>query len=651
MAVAGPLTYTLHQHHTVGPADFIYTDADGYIAQTDGQLTRSAADATNAWHEAQRGAARFSSLTQYNWAFRAQLPQQFDATALEANVNGIVGLGATDTWDPFLIAILVCGGLGAFAVVRYGTQSATWAAALSGALFGGPFFLDLYFDTYQAAICGVALAIPLTVVALEAFRTKRAADVVLCALVLSGFLNVYPLFVPLVVLAALLVVGWLAFVAFRRREPIRARVRSLVLAAVGIGVLAAVFEPVAFVRDVRYARAILDNTIPLPRVGYRVALDVFPGWLFQTRGFWNMSSPGSSFHELLLGGVIPLAFAAVILIAVRRYRPALALLVLAGVCAVVAEYSFASRQGCTYCAERNLLPLTPIAVVLLGLGVYALWQLPGRWWRWLGPVAALLVVVAVGQRTRVELTRYSHGSYFLDSANRSLLGRVPVDGSPVALEGYDAGISAQSEEALTYFLAVERLDGRVTLPTNANNHGGLGYLTFGNPSGPWPSFNPGYAYVLSRLGGVSTARDVIARSGPIVLARRARPLDVLPFFGLGESFSRLDPRGTAWVQPGEPLIMYVTGYTPASQVWARLTFSVHEPFKLTGQPRVRTRVRGTTLSACVPADGFSPLRVAELTISAAPQLGPYAAESFPPAPPFEGIALTSMRGVAGACRP
>jgi hypothetical protein len=214
LAVAGPLTSTLHERHTVGPADYFYTDGVSYVSETDGEMTRSLSDASSAFaHHRQ-----FANLTQFNWGFRANFPQQLDATALEANVNGIVGLGAADTWDPFLISILVTGGLGVLAAVRYATQSRTWAAALAGTLFGGPVFLELYYDTYQAAICGLALMIPLIVLGFEAFRGRRVADFVLCALVLSGFLNVYPLFVPLVLLAGAVVGGWLAALAWHRRS-------------------------------------------------------------------------------------------------------------------------------------------------------------------------------------------------------------------------------------------------------------------------------------------------------------------------------------------------------------------------------------------------------------------------------------------------
>ncbi len=651
LLVGGPLTYTLHERHTVGPTAFTFTDVDGYVAEQNGEMTRSAHDASDTWAKAQRGAASFPNLTQFNWGFRANYNQNLDASALDANVAGILGLDATGTFDPFLIVLMVIGGLGVFAVIRYATQSGTWAAVLGGALFGGPFFLELYYDTYQAAICGLALVIPLAVLLFEALRRRRAADLSLCALVLSGFLNVYPLFVPLIALAGIVVFAWLALRTFRGGSPLVPHIRSIGLALIVLALLSAVFEPVAFVRDISYAKGIIDNTIPLPRVGYHLELGRLPGWLLQTRGFWDMSAIQSSFKQFVLGGLIPLGFIGVIAIGLWRFRSALALVVLAAVCAVVAEYSFASRQACTYCAQRNLLPLTPIAIVLLALGVYALTLVHRRYGPWLAVAAALVIVVAVGQRTRIEMARYANGSYFLDTGNRVVLAKTPDGPGGVALEGYNGTLQAQAEEALVYFLANQRLGNRVSLVTSVLYGPGLAYLTFDGKAGPWPPFDPNYSYVLTRFGGVRTARHVIARDGPFAVETRARPLDVFPIYGLLTPLARLDPTGTPWAQPPAPMVFYITGYTTASRVWARLSFALKEAVKVPAQPGVRAALRGRVLTACVPALGTSPLRIAKLSLSASPLAGPVPNGLFPPPVPLEGIALTGMRTSVGACSP
>ena len=347
LVVVGPLTYVLHQRNTVGPGDFYFTDGVSYVSETDGLRTTSTEDAAAAWIRiAVDGHGRFANLTQYNWAYRASYNQNLDAAPLEANADALLGLGASDTYDPFLIVILLAGGLGAFAALRYATQSRTWAAALAAGMFGGAFFMELFFDTYQAAICGLALVLPLVLTAAEMLRTRRRADVVLCALIVSGFLTVYPLFMPLVVLALVLVFAALALGRRLAREPIKPFVLPLALTLLATGALASLFEPVAFVRDIHYAVAIIRNTIPLPRVGFTLPLSVLPGWLLQTREFWSMPPLGHADARAAPGGARAAA---------RLYRrdlrrpvapPAGACARRAAVaCGLVADYAYTSRQA------------------------------------------------------------------------------------------------------------------------------------------------------------------------------------------------------------------------------------------------------------------------------------------------------------------
>src|SRR5882672_2489951 len=63
LAVAGPLTYSLAHHHTVGPAAYYFTDVDGYVAEQNGAMTTSTADAAAAWKHAQTTGAHFADLT------------------------------------------------------------------------------------------------------------------------------------------------------------------------------------------------------------------------------------------------------------------------------------------------------------------------------------------------------------------------------------------------------------------------------------------------------------------------------------------------------------------------------------------------------------------------------------------------------------
>lgn len=649
LAVAGPLSFTLLERNTVGPGDFYFTDGVSYVSETDGLRTTSTEDAAAAWIRiAVDGHGRFANLTQYNWAYRASYNQNLDAAPLEANADALLGLGASDTYDPFLIVILLAGGLGAFAALRYATQSRTWAAALAAGMFGGAFFMELFFDTYQAAICGLALVLPLVLTAAEMLRTRRRADVVLCALIVSGFLTVYPLFMPLVVLALVLVFAALALGRRLAREPIKPFVLPLALTLLATGALASLFEPVAFVRDIHYAVAIIRNTIPLPRVGFTLPLSVLPGWLLQTREFWSMPPLGhADAEQLLVGLVLPLGFIVVICAGLWRHRQALVLVALAVACGLVADYAYTSRQACTYCAERDLLPVAPIAAALLALGVYTLVAWGDRRLRRIGFAAALVIVIAVAQRTHVELRRFSGSAYFLDSANRQVLSKLPP-GASVQLEGYDASYQAQAEEGYVFFLAEERSHGHASLITTTDPYQGLAYLTFYQANVPSQTFNPDYQYVLTRLAGIDSGRRVIARSGAVALEQRA-PLDVIPVSGITQSLVRVEPEGVGWVQPSTPLVLDVTGQTNATRVWVHLMFQVSVRVSVPRQHGVTAVGRGSTLSVCVPATGSSPLRTAKVQISGALVPGVVPPGEYPPPVPAQGIALIGARAQTGSC--
>lgn len=649
LAVSGPLTYTLHERHTAGPVAYMYTDVDNYIGEQDGAQTTSISDARSAWNNALEHNTRFGDLTQYDWAAFASFNANPNMAAIAASTNSLLGLGATDTNSPFLIVLLLAGALGAFAAVRYLTQSDTWMASLAGALFGGPMFLELWFDSFEAAIMALGLLLPFVVLGSESLRSPDKVNITLLALVVACMLAVYPVYVPILALASVIVLAWRMFA-------IRSDVsNSWTLArrgTVSIGaliVLIVVFTNIGFIHDIEYYQKLIDNTVPLPRVGFHLPVQVLPGWLFQTREFWYMPSLSTGgLKQAVLGAVLPLIFIGFVAFGVRRHRPALMLVALAGVSGLVAIYAYDSRDACTYCAERDLLPLAPIGAVLLALGLATLLAMPRRWLRILGAAGVLLVVIAVAQRTRVELTRFVNGSFFLDSANRSVLAHLPNGATAVELEGYGQTLNAQAEQPLAYHLANEHLPGRVSIVLGSNLNNALQYVDFGLVRAPGPEFHANYDYVLTRFAGIQTDRRVVARSGGIALEKRVDPLDVTFYSGLESPFARFNSTGTAWVQPNQPLQFYIVG-NAGSQVWVRLTLRGSAPPAITPHAGLLMQQKGDEMVVCIPAIGSSPIRSALLQVAGPVVAGPPSTEQFPPPMPLEGVTLTAMRAVAGRC--
>ncbi len=650
LAVTAPVTYVLHERHTAGPAVYTYTDVDNYVGVQDAARTVSLPTARASWQHAVRTGARYGDFTQFIWSFIADFGSNLDATPLDSNVNALLGLGATDTFAPFLTVLLLAGALTAFAAVRFYSRSRTSMAAVAGCLFGGPMFLELWFDSYQAAIVALSLLLPFLMLLDCAIEARRRADLALISLLLATMLTVYPLYVTLMLGAAVLRIGWHALSARRAGQSWRALLRPVVVSALAVAVMSVVFDPVAFARDLRYYKHVLDGTLAFPRVSYHLRLSVLPGWIGQTREFWNMPPLGhADFKQLLLGGLLPIVFIGFAVVGLLRYRAALILAGLGLVCAAAAEYAYSSRQMCTYCAERNLLPLGPIVAVLIGLGLAALLAISGRRARIAALLGALLVIAAVGLRTRIELIRFANGSYFLDTANRTLLSHLPRSSRWVEEEGYGASEYGQAEQPLVYHLINERAPGRVSVLLGSDVGNALQYLNFGSVLPPGPEFHPDYRYVLTRLGSVATDRRVIARSGGIALEERVARLDVTPSAGLGASLERIDRTGTAWVQTQYPLELYVAGYNAGQPAWARLTFWAAQAVSVPAQRGVRTRSDGHVVVACIRADGVEPARKATIRIDAILHPGVAPHLLFPPATPLEGLKLTEMRAVSGHC--
>lgn len=651
LAVTGPLAVVLHSHHTIGPGSYFFTDIDNYVGVQDAARTVSLHTANQHWHQHAASGAAWPNFTQYTWSFFAQFGSNLDATPLSSNVNALLGLGAVDTYAPFLSVLLLMGGLGAFAAVRYFARARTTIATLAGCLFGGALFMELWFDSYQAALIALGLLMPLTVLFDHVRAQRRRADLVLLALMIATFLSVYPLYIPIIVLAFAIVGLWQVLMLRRTGTALRPLVAPVLVSVAAVAAMAVVFDLVAVFRDIHYFHLVARNEVPLPRVGYKLPVSVLPGWLAQTREFWALSGLWSGgVKQILLGIILPLGFLVIVVYGLRRYPAALCLVVIGAIAAAVGEYTYLTQQSCTYCAERDLLTFAPVVAVLIPLGLCALAAVSTRWATAVAIVGGLLVVVSVAQRTRIELRRFSEASYFLPSSNRTVVDALPKGPGAVDLEGFGAGVNAQAEQPLMYHYVNYRAPGRTSIIAGSDVGNAIQYLDFGALHlPPGPEFKPNYRYVLTRIPWVATARRVIARGRGVALEERTQPLDITPYAGLGTPFASIDATGTAWVQPQSPLQMYVVGRDGGRPAWGRLTFRASVPVVVPRQPGVTSSRTGATLTVCVRATGREPTRAVSLTLRADVTPGVAPPEMFPPAMPLEGLALTAMRAVTGSC--
>ena len=636
IVVALPLSYTLHERHSVGPTGMSIWDTDDYTAEADAMLEMSIRQA----HERQPVDANFGRLI---WSGYSQGNQNLDAAPLSANVNGLFGLRGTDTQSLYLIMFLLSGALGAFAAVRYFAARPKWAAPLAGLLFAGPFFLQLMADGSQAATCGLGVILPIAAVGLDALRKPRIASLALLALLGAGLMALYPLFVPATALAGAVVLTVAGVMAWRRRELTR---RDLLWAAARIGIVLALsilFNVVSFSRDQEYWRGVLSGSyyiVGLPV--YHLPYSVLPGWLLQTREFYFLSELGStSLKQVLLGVILPIIFITAIVSGLKRRQIGMVLVPLVLIFALMAEYESASHH-CSYCTDRTLLPIAPLSIGLLALAVAALATAPTRWLRWTGVALAILALAAVGERTRQERLRVANEAYFLDAGDGALLTHLPSHGGAVDLEAYGENpTAAPGELPLVYLLASERHHKEVSLQNEYDDYSGLAYLGPPNPTDP--QFNPNYRYVLTRIGGVQTDRRVIARTGPLALEERTSAIDATAVSGLAVPALRFDAQGLASVVA--PLHMLVAG-GGSSPAWIALRFQTFVPVTVPHQAGVTARVTPGLVTACVRATGTAPIRRGTIELSAALLPGAVPSEQFALQEPPQGVQLVAMQAVA-----
>ncbi len=656
IVVATPLSYTLHERHSVGPIGYEVWDEVDYAAEPDAMVQESIRQATDPPSEAAfQGFATGASPqslhlepSSYNstrlfWTFYASGEQNLDVGPLSANLNQLIGLHGTDTQSPFLIVFLVAGALGAFAAMRYAAPKPSWAAPLAGVLFAGPLFLQLLADGSQAATCGLAVILPILAVGADALRGARWTSLVVLALLASGLMALYPIFVPAIALSGAVLIAIAGAIGWRQG---RLNKQKLLAAAGGLGLVVALsilFNLVSFLRDLRYWHKVLDGGYFLSSLPqYHLPYSVLPGWLLQTREFYSLTELGStSAKEVLIGVVLPILFVAVIFSGLKRRRASLMLLVPVLIYGVMAAYTSASH-GCSYCTDRALLPIAPLSIGLLVLGIAALATAPRLWLRCAGIAVAIVAVIAVAARTRQERLRFANGAYFLDSGSRGLLSHLPAHAGSVDVEGYAQNPGkAPGELPLTYYLTSERNHEEVSIPTESDDYAGLTYIGPPNPANP--QFDPNYRYILTRLGGVQTGRRVIARSGSLALEERTGPLDATLVSGVAVPFVRLNANGLAWVEG--PLHMLVVGGT-SKPAWISLSFKAIVPVTIPRQPGVQAQVSPDgVISACVRATGALPVRKGTIALSFPLVPGAIPDEPFALQEPPQGVQLVAMRAV------
>jgi hypothetical protein len=259
-------------------------------------------------------------------------------------------------------------------------------------------------------------------------------------------------------------------------------------------------------------------------------------------------------------------------------------------------------------------------------------------------------------------------AYFMDTANRASLDRLPDPQVPVDIEGYGTNARAPGEMPFVLALVNERTGGRASIALDSPDYAQNAYI--GPPDQP-RTFDPSYRFVLTRMAGIQTDRKVIARHGGIALEERVKPLDVTPVSDLGTPFSRDNPTGTAYIQGAlltvpsgpsgtpkpEPLKFFVTGDSTDRPVYVRIRVTDQVPITVPHQAKVTVSHQvkvtptftGGSADVCIGATGTGRVRHAKVSFSFQPQAIP-AGNLFRLPGPSEGVELAAMRASYSPCR-
>ena len=179
----------------------------------------------------------------------------------------------------------------------------------------------------------------------------------------------------------------------------------------------------------------------------------------------------SSVGRLLLNALLPLALLVPIVFAVRRHRTAQMMLGIALGAILLALYTGPGR-GCSYCVQRNLLPIAPLGAVAIGAGLVVAAGSQRRFALASALALSVATLAATYDQGVIERQRLANGSYLLEPQDRQAIAAVPRRPGYVELEGFGQGPLAPMEEPLVYNLVDERTDGGSRCPPTSTMGGG-----------------------------------------------------------------------------------------------------------------------------------------------------------------------------------
>lgn len=660
----GAGSYVLVKRDSPGPIGYGIFDGPGYITPANGFESHTSSQpllsihANEEWmtdaHDDIDWGAPWDLSQRYGWGYRWQ------HTA--SNTINAVASGATG-WQPWtvvgalIVAMLAAGALGCYALAG-ALGAGPVARTLAGIAYAGPLVYMIFADGSEGLTAGLAVVPAVIITTMLAFERPGVRSAAVAGAMIGGLQAVYPEIAPTIVggliLAALVRFG---LPVLRRRAPAASLLPVLRVLPVAVGVailvgLRAVPWTWQYLVNDRYS-GFKANLVP-----YNMAVEYIPGWLYQTREFYQFAfAHPSGSEQTLVGVILPLALMAVsaaafVLSSRARW--------LGGIVAAVVLQAFWSSRSldCSYCVQRSLLILGPLLPALLLTGASLLMARGGRVRDGvlvLGGIAAVAFAsTAVASQQRVR-----EGATVAPRALQDAVDTAAALDQTTLLEG--AGTTPFSAWLYepTALAALSRRVPRVSVVPSYNEWGGLSYLAT-RPE-DHPAWTPDYETVMTRFGALQTpGRTRVADHAPYFVAKRAHPFDVTIAGGVATDAH--DPGGLPYVQsPGTqlgltqgPLRFWIAADDErTSYLRFRLVgpqgLAVKDVEGLTGV--VTSQPDATALDVCAEVRGTAPTRRVALVVD--PPSGPLGAplRRYENAPaPAKTTWLSSMAATTKPCK-
>jgi len=604
-------------------ADQRYTNDEPFVNTVDDPASREYDD--DAYGEVWDLSAR--SAWANKWQHQASM-------TVPAVVSGATGMPGWTLLAPFMVVCLLIAAFGAYSLTVSIAQAGPGAATMAGALVPGSALLQIFLDGSVGQMASTALLPLVLATSVLLVSRPRPVNAVLAGVAFGGLQTVYPelLLISVAALGGSMVLAGLgvwgsngfgrpALLSGLRRGGMLLALAAAVAVVVGLRSTPWTLLYPKIARLGEFVQALID---------YNVSPRYLPGWLLQTREFYSFAfaSP-SGLLQTLLGTVLPLMLG-VLLLASLRFRRVW-LVVIAIVVAVVQAVATNAKLDCSYCVQRSLLSTSTMIPVVLACGLAALLAARRSRVRECGVVLAALAVGAAALTTTEVLERAARGLQSTAPGLEALADRVAeLPGTTIAMEGFQSRpYAAWLEFPTTYIALREATKKRISVVPSYLEWGGLNY--YGTRPVGHPAYDPRYAWVISRLGGIEHGRREVFRSGPVSVQERSRPFDVLVAAGVATDDEEIDSGGTAWVQapgsqlglPQKPLTFWVAADS-ADRSYLRLQLSGPPGMMLSGLAGIKQRqAQDGTLRACVLVPGRGARRIAELSVTPTPPgLGP-----------------------------